>query len=185
MNNHLKSLEAKGYIQRNKRFNKVSRRQLSTSYTLGFDIPANKTPTPKFGDGHGAGSNKTTYSTPINTESRLQNLETKEVIELVNNYTDSAREEILIASEIDITGITENGTHVGGISDMTEVDRWLNDLELTSEEILAVINDVMQRKQGWQPNTFKFFTGAMQDYAGQKLKPALTPTRGGHRNQRS
>lgn len=182
LNNHLKSLEAKGYIKRTKRFSKVSRRQQSTSYTLGFDIPANKKPTPNIGDGTGADSNKTTYPTPVNTESRLQNMETKEVIEPVNNYTASAREEILIACGIDITGITEDGTYVGGLGDMAEVNRWINDLELSHEEILAVIDDVKQRKPGWQPNTLKFFTGAMQDFAGQKLEPALTPTRGGHRN---
>jgi hypothetical protein len=72
VNNALKSLEEKGFLKRQKRFDHQSKRQLSTHYILGFEIETAQEPTPKIGDG--ADSKKWPIPSPKNGRSRLQQI---------------------------------------------------------------------------------------------------------------
>ena len=88
VNNALNSLEEKGLLERVKRFDEKTRRQLSTHYILGFEIEAQQHPTPKIGDG--AVSNSGAEPTPEKSQSRLQPVGDKPVKEPVKKH---AREE--------------------------------------------------------------------------------------------
>ena len=113
INNHLKSLEIKGYLKREKRHEFGSNKRKSTRYILRFELEEAQEPTPKSGDGpiskkqqkpspksgDGPISKKQQKPSPNIGKSHLQNLETKEVIEPViktNLSTSQAKPEITI-----------------------------------------------------------------------------------------
>lgn len=180
INNHLNSLERSGHLRREKRFDKKTFQQKTTFYIFSFEQEFGKKPSPDIGVG--AVSKKQAIPSPNLGQSRLHILETNQVIEPVSNDGDSAREEILLVSGHDRTGITATGRLVGGLEDMSEVQRWRSDLGLTQFEILAVIKDVMRRASITAPNSLKYFQRPMREYAAQKNKPPLTAIEGGRSN---
>lgn len=129
VNSHLKTLEAKAFLRHEKRFEKAAFQRKFTRYFSSFEPEFARKPTPNFGVG--ANSKKPAKPTPKNGKSQLQYLETNQVIEPVRNDGDSAREEILLAFGHDRTGITATGGLVGGLEDMSEIDRWCEDLRLS------------------------------------------------------
>lgn len=90
------------------------------------------------------------------------------------------REILLAAMGLDPSGVTATGAFVGGMGDMAEQRRWQTDLGLSLAEQRAVIEEVMRRKRDGPPGSFKYFTKAMQEFAGRKTQPALAPIEGGH-----
>ena len=91
------------------------------------------------------------------------------------------REQILAAIGADpISGMFgPNGKCLGNMADMQEARRWRDDLGLTVEEIIQTIREVMAKKRDSPPSTFRYFSGAMQRFAGSKSRPTLTPIDGG------
>lgn len=87
------------------------------------------------------------------------------------------REQLLEAMGIDPNGaITPTGRIMGGQADMAEARRWCDELGLSVERQLAVIRGIMERK-GSAPQSFKYFTRAMQEEAGRKpLEPVAAAT---------
>ncbi|WP_185802962.1 helix-turn-helix domain-containing protein [Pontivivens nitratireducens] len=87
------------------------------------------------------------------------------------------REEILIAAGHDPTGLTATGRIVGSSAEMIEVQRWRNDLNLSQAEIVTIVQEVAAQK-GYQPvSTLRYFTPAMQRFAGSKHAEKLNPTK--------
>lgn len=82
LNNVLRSLEAKGLIQRKREWDERTHKQKPTRYILGFEIDGTQEPSPKNGDGKegkpspkngdGPDSNFTPKPSPTETTSRLQ-----------------------------------------------------------------------------------------------------------------
>ena len=97
------------------------------------------------------------------------------------------REAILEAIGADpISGMFgPNGKQIGRLADMQEARRWRDELGLGLDEVLTVIREVIAGKRDGPPNSFSYFTGAMQRLAGQKNRPALTPIEGGQNDQRA
>lgn len=94
---------------------------------------------------------------------------------------DTSREQLLRAMGLQPSDMRPNGKIHGDRADMIEAERWTNDLGLSLEEQLTVITEVMARKRDGAPNSFKYFTGAMQRRAGDKNRPPIEPTQGdGH-----
>lgn len=78
-----------------------------------------------------------------------------------------------------------SGKIIGGASDMQEARRWKADLGLTVNEMVEVVVEVMaSRKDTGPPANFRYFTAAMQRYAGQKSEPKLAPIPGEQHGQR-
>ena len=76
-----------------------------------------------------------------------------------------------------------NGRCLGNMADMQEAQRWQRDLHLSADEIVQVIREVMAKKTDGPPSTFRYFSGAMQRFAGSKSRPTLTPIDGGNYEQ--
>jgi predicted XRE-type DNA-binding protein len=89
------------------------------------------------------------------------------------------REKVLLAMGHDRTGLTATGRIVCNPSQMIEVNRWIDDLALSQQEILMVIEATPCREGA--PSSPKFYTHEMQKFAGEKVKPKLQPiaTQGG------
>lgn len=88
------------------------------------------------------------------------------------------RERMLEAMGLDPSGLTgKGGAMLGTQADMLEANRWCADLDLTPDEVLAVVAEAMQRKPDGPPSRFSYFTKAMQRYAAAKAQTAtpLTP----------
>lgn len=92
------------------------------------------------------------------------------------------RERILTAIGVDpITGFTgHGGVMLGRMADMAEANAWLCDLGLTDDEVIGVVSEVMAKRDG-PPNSFKYYTPAMREFAGAKSAPKLTAIEGGAR----
>lgn len=90
------------------------------------------------------------------------------------------REKILTACNVDpVSGLTGiGGQMIGTRADMIEVQRWQG-LGLTEPDIIAIVVETMSRKRDGPPGSFSYFSQAMQRFAAQKSKPALTPIDGG------
>lgn len=90
------------------------------------------------------------------------------------------RERILSAIGVDpISGFTGHGGFMlGRMSDMAEANAWLSDLGLTEEEVIGVVSEVMAKRDG-PPNSFKYYTPAMREFAGAKSAPKQTSIEGG------
>lgn len=80
------------------------------------------------------------------------------------------REQLLAAMGVDRSGLTGNGAlTLGTEADMLEARRWVTDLKISPAEAIRVVSEVMARKRdGMPPNTFRFFTKAMQRFASDK-----------------
>ncbi len=87
------------------------------------------------------------------------------------------REQLLEAMGADpVSGlIGPNGRLAGSPGEMIHVQRWSEDLGLTLEDQLLVIRDVMSRKANDPPTTLRYFTKAMERFAGEKAMAPLTP----------
>ncbi len=90
------------------------------------------------------------------------------------------REKILQAIGVDpVSGLTGRGsTMIGTTADMLEASRWTSDLQLTEEECIQVIAELITAKPDGPPSRFTYFTGAMQRLAGEKQKPEITAIEG-------
>lgn len=104
-----------------------------------------------------------------------------------SGHVQSDREAILEAIGADpISGMFgPNGKQIGRLADMQEARRWRDELGLGLDEVLTVIREVIAAKRDGPPNSFSYFTAAMQRFAGQKNRPALTPIEGGQNDQRA
>ena len=100
------------------------------------------------------------------------------------------RERLLEAMGADpVSGMVgPNGAMIGRLADMRLVQSWKTDLGLSFEEILTVVREVMAKKRGGAPMSFKYFTEEMQRYAGHRdariipLRP-IGPSDGPDHNQ--
>lgn len=80
------------------------------------------------------------------------------------------RERILTAAGADpVSGVTgRGGSRLGDRAQMIEAARWRDDLGLTEDQIIEVVNDTMARKSDrGPPSTLSYFTKAMERAAGQ------------------
>jgi len=68
-----------------------------------------------------------------------------------------------------------------GSEPRNSIEQWQN-LDLTDEEIVETVLEVMAKKSDGPPGTLSYFSPAMQDRAGLKLRPALAPTTKGTQN---
>lgn len=94
------------------------------------------------------------------------------------------RENLLSAMGHDVSGITANGKVVGSHADMGFVSQWSNDLGISEQDQIAVVQEVTAKRSGEPPPvTFKYFNGAMSDFARIKNQPKLIPTTGGRNAQ--
>ena len=78
LNNHLNHLEERNLIRRTKRYDNDNKKQLTTFYILGFDMPdlQNVAPPVSKNETQEAVSKKTAKPSPKKAESRVQNLDT-------------------------------------------------------------------------------------------------------------
>ena len=86
------------------------------------------------------------------------------------------REQILEAMGHHPTGVTATGKIFGTQADMAEVSRWLALPAITPENLIEEIRRVSAQKRGPPPNTFSYYTKAIQRLSGELTKEALTPT---------
>lgn len=96
--------------------------------------------------------------------------------------TQTHRENLLAAMGLPADGMTAGGRLHGNRDDMLEARRWADHLGLSEVEQVEIVRDVMQRRTGDPPRSFRFFTPAMQEAAGRKAAPklqAVQPTTGG------
>lgn len=80
------------------------------------------------------------------------------------------REKILEAVGCDpVSGLTgHGGRQIGTSSDMALANHWITDLDLSVVEVVGVITDVVAAKTDGPPQSFKYFTPAMERMAGAK-----------------
>jgi hypothetical protein len=62
---------------------------------------------------------------------------------------------------------------------MLEVKAWTEDLGVSEQDQLAIIEAIMQRRGSDPPARLKYFTPAMQRFAAEQNRPPLLPTDGG------
>jgi uncharacterized protein YdaU (DUF1376 family) len=86
------------------------------------------------------------------------------------------REQILEAMGHHPTGVTATGKIFGTQADMAEVARWLALPAITPDNLIEEIRRVSAQKRGPPPNTFSYYTKAIQRLSGELTKEALTPT---------
>lgn len=123
---------------------------------------------------------RATDTTPVDDLERPLIAEIAPAVESALPNDAKPREILLNAMRVDVSGMTDTGKWIGGLGDMAVAEQWASDLGLTLNEQCAVIREVMQRKTDGPPGSFKYFTKAMQRFAGEKTAPALTPTEGGN-----
>lgn len=130
------------------------------------------------------------------THGKTQEKRTKEQTNKITNTTAEAarpefqvlthRENLLSAMGHDVSGITANGKVVGSHADMGFVSQWSTDLGISEQDQIAVVQEVTAKRSGEPPPvTFKYFNGAMSDFACIKNQPKLIPTTGGRHGQPS
>lgn len=87
------------------------------------------------------------------------------------------REQLLDAMGVDPSGLTgPSGKVIGQRADLELADRWMSDLKLSPETILAVIRETMIGKSDGQPPTsFKYFNRSMEREAARQSEPRLQP----------
>ena len=93
------------------------------------------------------------------------------------------REQVLKAMGHDISGVTATGQFVYNPTQLFEVQRWRDDLGLSEEEIISVIENTPC--QNGPPSTPKYYSKAMQRFAGEKNQPKLKSIPGGENNRKS
>ena len=81
------------------------------------------------------------------------------------------REQLLEAMGHDRTGLTASGQLICNPTHMIEVERWKSDLGLSEPEILSVVKATTCRDG--PPSTPKYYTVALQRFAGEKGKEKL------------
>jgi len=88
----------------------------------------------------------------------------------------SFRERVLAAVGVDpVSGLTgRGGARLGTRADIAVFERW-SMLGLSEADQLAVVAEVMGRKAGGPPVSLKYFDQAMEQLAGLKAAPALSP----------
>lgn len=95
------------------------------------------------------------------------------------------RERVLVAMGHDPSGVTANGKVIGGQGDMMQYARWRDELGLSLEEVEAVIGEVCRGKRDGPPTSFRYFTAAMQRFAGEKEEAAKPLTKVERKEDRS
>lgn len=87
------------------------------------------------------------------------------------------RERILAAMGRDESGLDALGRQAGSRAEMIEAEKWITDLGLTEDDVVAVVSEVTAKmaKRGNPPSSFRFFTSDMQRLAGIKAQGALQP----------
>ncbi len=86
------------------------------------------------------------------------------------------RERILEACGLTdlVSGLTGHGGHrLGTEIDMVEATKWKTDLGLAESQVLALIREIIGRK-GQAPKRLRYFTAAMQDFAGELTRAPLS-----------
>lgn len=100
------------------------------------------------------------------------------------------REKILEAMGVEPNAMTPSGRILGNASDVLEMKKWGNQLGLSIDEQCDVVKSICTKftASGREtPTSFKYFSGAMADFAAQKSQQ-LTPSdfskvRGGPRSE--
>jgi len=88
-------------------------------------------------------------------------------------------------------GHTANGAMIGSMADMREYQGWRDDLNLTWDDVMGTVSEVIAKRADTSPPTsFRYFTKAMKQLAADKARPAMqpdqTPAAGkGSRNERA
>lgn len=195
LNNALNAIEQAGLMRR-RRTRMPDGTKGPTYYILGCDVSIPQEPTPESGDG--TNSKFGAKPSPNSGPNHLQWSGDKPVSEPVREPVKSSsscsetrselltdREEILIAAGHDRSGLTATGRIVGSAGEMQQVARWRVDLGLSQAEILTVIGEVMNRKRDGPPNSLKYFTEAMQQFAATKNQPKLQTIDGGRHGKQS
>ncbi|MEO9633087.1 MAG: YdaU family protein [Sulfitobacter sp.] len=103
------------------------------------------------------------------------------------------RERVLVAAGHDASGVTANGRMIAGKAEFAEFDKARTDLGLSESEAVEVVAEIAARKRDGPPNSLKYFTDPLRQYAGAKNAPAVTaiaPTQlnaipGGHDGKRN
>lgn len=87
------------------------------------------------------------------------------------------RERLLAAMGADpVSGIAgPNGKRIGTQPDMEAARRWQEDLGLTIDEQIGVIEDVLHSKRDGPPSSFRYFNKGMERLAGAKNQGKLRP----------
>lgn len=89
---------------------------------------------------------------------------------------DPRRSRLLAAFGVLEKPVHSSGHIYGNHFDMMEATLWERELGLTLDEQCAVIEDVMSTYQGQSPpHSFRYFSAAMERFAGTKNRPPLTP----------
>jgi len=88
---------------------------------------------------------------------------------------DTWRETLCRAMGLDPQGITPGGRIAGTQADMAEAQRWQHDLGLSKMQILRQVREVMGKKTGGPPKSFRYFTPAMTELARDLAAPRLEP----------
>lgn len=93
------------------------------------------------------------------------------------------RERLLVAMGHDESGLTANGQIICNSAQMLEVERWFTDLSLTEAEVLSVVSSTPC--QTGPPNSPKYYSVAMQKFAGEKNRPPLKAIEGSSNDKRT
>jgi len=88
---------------------------------------------------------------------------------------DTWRETLCRAMGLDPRGVTPGGRISGTQADMAEAQRWQHDLGLSKMQILRQVREVMGKKTGGPPKSFRYFTPAMTELARDLAAPRLEP----------
>lgn len=83
---------------------------------------------------------------------------------------DTLRERIRLAMGYDKTGLTANGNVIGSLADMKRVARWMQEYDLTEDEVVEVVADAVSRTRE-TVRSFRYFDGPMESYAADRDEP--------------
>lgn len=189
LNNALNEMEKGGLLVR-KRSTVPGTSQRRTYYILGCDVDLTAKQTPENGDSpNSSGLEAADELTPVSERansilgpSKLQPTGEEPVITLLKEDDDDARDaqtfrgQILSACRVDpISGLTGyGGAMLGTLADMDAVSRWQSDLGLSESDILAVVQDVMSRRND-PPSRLTYFNRPMQEAAARRSSSQLEP----------
>lgn len=168
LNLHLDELERLGLIRRERRINRETRKQMSTRYMLGFEDDFPQEPSPEIGHG------EPEKPCPKNGDSRVQNLDTKPVIEPVSTTTD-------FAASIDDPGAVCLSACGEGLSDASRqviratddvVDRWIAAGLDLHDDVLPVLAERTAHRRGRTIRTWDYFTEAVMARHARRVAQA-------------
>lgn len=101
-----------------------------------------------------------------------------------SNGNQTLLERVCIAAGRPIGSITPSGkTFLPGEADGDTVRRWVTDLGLSEDQIVAEVERQTRGKRDGPPNSLTYFTQGLQRLAGGLKAPPLTPIEGGRNVQ--